>query len=348
MATIVKRGNKYQAQVCVRGVRISKSFHLRADAKKWALQQEIAIETGERVAHEAITLAELMQRYERQVAPTKSNLKYDRVKCRWWAKSELGPLLLDDLSAKDFEAFQERRLQEVASSSVRREFILLNVALNWGVRKGYLASNPLQGVKRAKDAPHRERTASDEEIQKICAAAGWDPKTPPVSQTARVAAAFLLSCLTGMRGGEILQIRSEWIDGNVLHLPATATKTRLARDVALQDSAVELIRQVQSLGLGEPIFAVNSANKDAIFRKLRDRAGLREERDAAGNVIREALHFHDGRATFCTWAASPGKNGGAPRLDVLALARQLGHGDLKMLQKYYRPSAKELADRLDE
>jgi hypothetical protein len=37
----------------------------------------------------------------------------------------------------------------------------------------------------------------------------------------------------------------------------------------------------------------------------------------------------------------------AKKLDVLALARMVGHRDLRMLQIYYNPSATELAGRLD-
>ncbi len=100
---------------------------------------------------------------------------------------------------------------------------------------------------------------------------------------------------------------------------------------------------------GEKIFGqLNSANRDAIWRKVRDRAGLSAIKDSSGNVIKEGLNFHDGRATFATWAASPNPKTGAPRLDVLALARQTGHRDLKMLQKYYRETAQEIARRLDD
>lgn len=40
------------------------------------------------------------------------------------------------------------------------------------------------------------------------------------------------------------------------------------------------------------------------------------------------------------WAATHG-------IDVLALARQLGHTDLKMTQRYYRPSAQELVEKIN-
>jgi integrase len=65
---------------------------------------------------------------------------------------------------------------------------------------------------------------------------------------------------------------------------------------------------------------------DALFRKCRDRAGI------------VGLHFHDSRHEAITRLAQ--------RLDVLDLARMVGHRDLKMLQAYYNATAEEIAARL--
>lgn len=67
--------------------------------------------------------------------------------------------------------------------------------------------------------------------------------------------------------------------------------------------------------------------KLAAIRQARDRAGLAD------------LHFHDSRATAITRLAK--------RLDVLELARMVGHRDLRMLQVYYRETAEELAAKLE-
>ena len=53
----------------------------------------------------------------------------------------------------------------------------------------------------------------------------------------------------------------------------------------------------------------------------------------------EDLHFHDSRHTAITRLAG--------KLDVLALARMVGHKDLRMLQIYYNESAEDMAKRLD-
>jgi integrase len=73
----------------------------------------------------------------------------------------------------------------------------------------------------------------------------------------------------------------------------------------------------------------STQSMDALFRKAKARAGLAD----AG------IHFHDSRATAITRLAR--------RLDILSLARMVGHRDLRMLQVYYRESAEDMAARLD-
>ena len=151
-----------------------------------------------------------------------------------------------------------------------------------------------------------------------------------------------------MRAGEILAIEESWIDGRVIHLPKEATKTESKRDVALSKEALRILDLVRQSGGGRVLFSnLPSSNRDALWRKIRDRAGLGPVFDSKGRLIKEGLNFHDSRATFATWAASPDPKTGAPRLGLLALARQTGHKNLKMLQRYYRASAKDVALMLD-
>lgn len=89
------------------------------------------------------------------------------------------------------------------------------------------------------------------------------------------------------------------------------------------------------------------SKRDALWRKIRDMADLGPKRDKNGLLLEEGLNFHDSRATFATWAASIDPVTNKPRLDVLALAKQTGHRDLAMLQRYYRANSSVIAGRLD-
>ena len=46
MANFTKVGSRYRASVCVNGIRKSRSFRTKTEARGWALQTEIEIDTG--------------------------------------------------------------------------------------------------------------------------------------------------------------------------------------------------------------------------------------------------------------------------------------------------------------
>lgn len=353
MATISKRPyGTYEVQWRVDGNRHSKTFKTRKEAKEFALQ----IELNPRQRSSVVTFAEVIKQYAKNETPKKKGAKWETFRLNRLAETSIAQNALDDLTPNLFQKYVDRRLKEpaptggtIAASTVIRELSTISCVLSYARKLDLLENNPLEGVKWPQAPEHRERVASEEEQEAIILAAGWDGKTPPLNSTQLTALAFILSCRTGMRAGEILAIEKSWIDGNVIHLPAPATKTNSRRDVALSSDAKRLLDLViQSKNDDSPrVFSrLSDTRRDALWRKLRDRAGLNEVRDSAGNVIIEGLNFHDGRATFATWAASPDPETGAPRLDVLALARQTGHKNLKMLMKYYRATAEDIAKRL--
>lgn len=353
MATISKRPyGTYEVQWRIDGNRHSKTFKTRKEAKEFALQ----IELNPRQRSSVVTFAEVIKQYAKNETPKKKGAKWETFRLNRLAETSIAQNALDDLTPNLFQKYVDRRLKEpaptggtIATSTVIRELSTISCVLSYARKLDLLENNPLEGVKWPQAPEHRERVASEEEQEAIILAAGWDGKTPPLNSTQLTALAFILSCRTGMRAGEILAIEKSWIDGNVIHLPAPATKTNSRRDVALSSDAKRLLDLViQSKNDDSPrVFSrLSDTRRDALWRKLRDRAGLNEIRDSAGNVIIESLNFHDGRATFATWAASPDPKTGAPRLDVLALARQTGHKNIKMLMKYYRASAEDIAKRL--
>lgn len=77
--------------------------------------------------------------------------------------------------------------------------------------------------------------------------------------------------------------------------------------------------------LGRPTVSAQTAS--VLFRRARIRAEI------------DDLTFHDSRHEACTRLAR--------KLDLLDLARMLGHRDLRSLRTYYNPTAVEIAERLD-
>lgn len=157
-----------------------------------------------------------------------------------------------------------------------------------------MEKNPVADVRRPKPEPHRERVATDEDIQKLMVVAQWDGKSPIVTETQLVLCLFLLACRTGIRSGEMLQIKCLWIKDCVIQLLREATKTEQRRDVALCSEARAYLDLILALDY-EPriVGALTDAQRDDLWRKLRDRARLYAGQDCDGIVLNEGLNFHD-------------------------------------------------------
>lgn len=354
MATFSKRpAGGYQAQVSINRKRISKTFDRLSDAKRWASLMEKDAASGI-VPGSRAPLAHFLKLHQNFVGEKHKHPRHEKAVLGYIADDPIAELPVCEISRSDVEDWMERRRtipsrqtgRIVKESTILRQLSILSSLFTKLVREGIIPKNPAHGVELPKDSAPRERVATDEEIERLKFVAGWEEGQVPQNKMQRVCAAFVLACLTGMRSGEMMRIERSWIRGRTLRIPAEATKTDTARVIALNDRALRIIEDVCSLGFEPSIWDLSDGSRDALWRKIRDKAGLRDEYDSRGRLIRQGLTFHDGRATFCTWAASPGPDG-APRLDVLSLARQTGHKNLKMLMRYYRPSIESFADRLN-
>lgn len=329
-----------------------KNFKTAEEARKYAAMLTL---TPEQRSNK-VTVADWLISYRDSESQKKHGAKQEILRINRFLQRPFASLKIGQITYKDLQRYFDERLKEpsqkfvgtLAPATAHKEIQTLSAVFNAAVKAGLIPKKPCVGVVLPKPAEHRERTASDEDIEALLVASGRDGKSVPLGKVKLTMAAFLLACKTGMRSGEILRIEEAWIDGAVIHLPHEVTNTDSRRDVALSSEALRIINLVRELGDSPQIFgALCDKTRDALWRKIRDRAGLGPELDSQGRVIREGLNFHDSRATFATWAASPDPKAGVPRLDLLSLARQTGHKNLKMLQCYYRPKSEDIAKRLD-
>lgn len=322
MATYKKTKNgRWQVQIARQGIRKSKTFESKAVARDWANRQEYLIREGDGQAGAGV-LRDLFQRYAREVSPAKRGARWEILRLEKICKDELAAVSLRQLAASDFAEWRDRRLLEVKPASVNREMVLMSAALNVARREwGWIKTNPMADVRKPSKPPPRDRRVSLEEIDKLLAVSGADLS----KVTARAIHAFRFAVETGMRAGEIVGL--EWsrvdIGQRVAGLPITKNGT--AREVPLSTAAILLLAALNKDA--ESCFNVSSVQLDVLFRKVRDAAQI------------ENLRFHDSRHEAITRLAK--------KLDVLSLARMVGHKDIRMLQIYYNETAAELALRLD-
>lgn len=308
-----------------RGVRKSRSFRTKAQAAAWAADVERDILAGKNSGVQNRPFADLLQQYAAKVSPGKRGQRWEVLRIDAICRDPLGAVMLPDLRPADFADYRDRRLQVVKAGTVLREWNLLSHALNVAISEwGWLTLNPLKSVKRPKEPPPRDRRLSQDEIDRLLFALGYDFDCPVDTVSSRVGAAMLFAIETAMRAGEICGVT--WgdvdLDKRIVHLPKT--KNGFARVVPLSLEAIRLINQMDINS--SLVFNLRTSQVDALFRKAKSRAMI------------DDLHFHDTRAEAITRLAA--------KVDILTLARITGHRDLKMLQVYYRESMEDVAKRI--
>lgn len=321
MASIQKHKRGWRAQVAVKGNRRSKVFPTRQEARDWAAGEEIRLRGGAKAAA-AVTFGEVMERYAREVSPTKRGHRWEEIRLLRYARDPIGRHRMADLTPQHFADWRDARLAAVAPGTVLREMTLLRSVLMQAQREwGLIDRNPMEGVRRPAAPAARERLPTDDEIEALRIAAGEDLG----NATARAFHAFQFACETAMRAGEICGLTWDRVDLDERVARLDRTKNGTARNVPLSSAAVQMLHDLPP---ARTVFDLSSRQLDSLWRKLRDRAGV------------EGLTFHDSRAAALTRLSR--------KLDVLSLARVSGHRDVNLLLRvYYRESAADLAKRLD-
>lgn len=327
MATFRKQpSGKITAEVCVKGVRKSKTFDSRAKARNWASETEIELSKSGGVSG-AHTLGDVFHRYGAEISPGKKGCRWELVRLAKFAGYPIAEVKLSELQREDFDIWiEERRREGVMASSINRELNLLSHCLTWARRWRLMTGNPMTDLHRPKNPPARDRRILPDEEALVLVSLGYAEGLSVQVHAQRVAVAFLLALETGMRAGELCSITPENYNeaARTVYLPET--KNGLPRKVPLSTRAVTLINSLQPFDDG-PIFRMRSGTLSTIFKSAVSKTGI------------VGLTFHDTRHEAITRLAK--------KLGVLDLARMVGHRDIRQLQTYYNKSAEELAQQLD-
>jgi len=187
MATITKRTNKngstsYKVEVRLKGYPQQRAtFSRLTDARAWARDTESDIKRGRHfktTEGKRHTLADLVDRYTRDVLPTKkaSTQPYQRRQLGWW-KAELGDYTIADCTPALIGEARDKLAREPVKpkrpdsppryrspASVVRYLAVLSHAFTVAAKEwGWLEDNPCLKVKKPREPRGRVRFLSDEE-----------------------------------------------------------------------------------------------------------------------------------------------------------------------------------------
>lgn len=232
-----------------------------------------------------------------------------------------------ELDEQDLILWKNERKRQVKDGTLLREMALISGVIEAARKEWHwIDKNPMAGVSKPSKPLGRERVISGWEIRRILRQMGWAQTGPLKAAKHRVARAFIHALLTGMRAGEICNLRWKDVHKTYCQLHNGETKTGLGRKVPLSKTARKNLEFMRGYD-DEFVFGLNEGTLDVIFRRNRERAGL------------SGFTFHDSRHTAATRIAQV--------LHVLDLCKMFGWTDPKRAMIYYNPTADQIADRLD-
>lgn len=232
---------------------------------------------------------------------------------------------LRNISKRLVEEYIALRSRKCSPATVRKEVGVLKHLLNWALEGGMIDANRAAKVTLPRAPAGRLRYLQPTELQAVLA--HCPPWIKPIVQ---------LAVATGMRRGEILGLR--WMDVDLLNRQVNLpqTKNGKSRTVYLNEMAMDVFRTLAldiSTDSEEPVFALEATPEEVsmCFMRACRKTGIKDFR------------FHDLRHTHATLLRRSG-------VQLDEIARQLGHSDLRMTQRYAHLSVgqgREAVCRLD-
>lgn len=338
MATFVKRGDKVQARVRVKGFPPQiKTFYSKTDAARWARGVEAAMASGtwSDPDKDGLTFARALLRYQRDALRMVRNRRSVESYMPRLSAVPFADKPLAAVQASDVAALRDAWAAELKPSSIGRYLVVLSALFtmarqDWGCQ----VANPIKDIRKPSAGRGRERRLFDaEEFERVLAQ----------SDNAEFKVVSRLALLTAARQAEITSLRWEHIhlEQRTAHLPLT--KNGNSRTIPLSASAVALLNGIKREQ--GAVFAI-SANVVARtwYRSVRlARAAYERECVEQAKVPQpgylQDLHFHDLRHE----AISRLHEQGFSTVEVAAVS---GHRNLASLARYSHVKPSHLVQKL--
>lgn len=325
MATFRKIKSGWQAQVRKKGhPSITKSFRQKSSAEQWAKETEIMIERGifqDPSLIQNTQLKELLIRYRDTITPTKKGARSEHARLNYFLTQPISEQSLISINGQTIAEWRDCRLQEVSSSTTRRELTILSHVFEVAIKEwNYpLLGNPVKMIRRPIDSSPRERRLKSDEEQRLLekCKSYRSPWLYPL---------VVFAIETGMRRGEILSLDWDRVDLPMRTASLSDTKNGDARTVPLSTKAVTTLKSLPR-SIDGRVFPLKANAVNLAWQRIRKRAGLGD------------LRFHDLRHETVSRLFEKGLN----PIEVSSIS---GHKTLQMLKRYTHLRAEDLAKKL--
>ena len=321
----------YRVKIRLKGYPVqSATFERLTDAKKWVASTESAIKEGRHFKTSEAkrhTLAELIERYVKDVLPTKpKNIRVQIQQLAWW-HDQMGSYALADVTPSLIAEYRDKLAAGVTvrgtkrnPATVVRYMAALSVAFTQAVNEwGWIEANPMRKVKKPTESRGRVRFLADDERARLL-------KACKESSSAYLYPAVVLALSTGMRSGEIMGLTWDVVDLNRGRAILHETKNGERRAVAITGHALEVIKEMSKVRRIDSNLLFPS--KENTPQKPQKPIDLRAPWLAALKKAEiQDFKFHDLRHSAASYLAMNGAS-------LAEIAEVLGHKTLQMVKRY--------------
>jgi len=230
---------------------------------------------------------------------------------RWL--SEINPLLI--------EKYKKTRKEEGAEpATINRELGCLrhmfNMAIAWGKAQNYPFGFGKNKVKFLKEPKGKDRILSEDEETRLLEAVRFTTKSQHLEPI------IITALNTGMRKGEILNLKWSNVDFKTGHILVEETKNGEIRRVPMNRKLTATLESAKKVSKSQYVFSDNGKPYGDV--KTGWWTALKKAKI-------EGFRFHDLRHTF-------GSRLGMAGVDIRTIQELMGHKDIKMTMRYSHPT----------
>jgi len=327
--TVYLRGNTWTINYTVDGRRVREAIGGSKKLAEMVLKKRVTDAIENRWFHKRniglTPFAEFADTYINRHLSLLKAVKTEKDRALFW-KREFGNRPIGQITAGEIQDWQARKRQTNKPATVNRMLSRLRHMFNKAVEWELLDESPMRRIKFLRENNARLRYLSVEECQKLL-----DACIVP-----HMRAIATLALHTGMRRGELLNLRGHDIDLVSGHIVIRDPKNGEPRHIPMDSTVRDLLSSYIPTSSDSYVFPSASGGRlytiQKAFRNARTRAGMPD------------LHFHDLRHTFASLFMM---NGG----DLYVLKGILGHKSITMTQRYAHLSpayTKAMVEKMDQ
>lgn len=263
-----------------------------------------------------ITLDQLWVEYYDFAKSTKRSAKRDEQLYRLRIKKRFGHLKLTEITVRQIQTLMmDIRKEGLSAASADHHGQMMRRLGTMAVKWGYLDVNFARGIELYHEFNEVNNIPTDEELQKLLNVLQAD-----TNREISLLVQFLL--MTGARRSEAINMKftDVSIEQRMWTVPYQSSKSKRTRHIPLNDSALEILAQIERKPGIDYVFANPNTGKPFVsvfkpWNRIRTNAGLPK------------LRMHDLRHAYASMCVNNG-------CTIYEVSQLLGHADTRVTQRY--------------